>query len=145
MFNRFTKILYFTLLASVGLYWAVLELVAGSREPVEVEGVKPMLLLLGGGLAVAVLYIRFSRFPPLLFDPNVELAQRLARLRFYYILCYILSEAVALYGFCLRLLGGTRAEAAPFFLAAVALFLLCYPRPPESGPPVLPGSPGGQG
>src|SRR3990170_6490717 len=88
-----------------------------------------------------VLYLRFARLGPLLAEASGDFGQRLARLRFHYILCYTLSEAVALYGFVLRFLGGSREDSIPFFLAAVVLFLLCYPCPPQ--PPAAPGGPTG--
>ena len=137
-FSRFLKILYFTLFGTVGLYWLVLELLAANVEPRESGMEKTLLAALAAACGVVVLYFRFSRIPPLLAEASGDFSQRLARLRFHYILSYTLSEAVALYGFVVRMLGGAREEAAPFFLGAVALFLLCYPRVPPA-----PGSPTG--
>lgn len=130
-FDRFLKILYFTLLASMGLYWVVLEMLTGQREPGDLGPTKLGVQGFAGVVALTVLYLRFVRLAPLLADTTGELGARLGRLRFYYILCYTLSESVALYGFVLRFLGASREEAIPFFGVAVALFLLCYPRLPE--------------
>jgi len=134
-FSRFLKILYFTLFGTVGMYWLVLEMLAANIEPHELG---PMKLSLAAAAAISggiVLYLRFARLGPLLAETSGDFGQRLARLRFHYILCYTLSESVALYGFVLRFLGGSREEAIAFFLPAVGLFLLCYPR--------LPAAPGG--
>ena len=134
-FNRFLKILYFTLFGTVGMYWLVLEMLAAQIEPRELGFTRS-----GFGAAAAatgglVAYLRFARIGALLAEVSGDFGQRLARLRFHYILCYTLSETVALYGFVLRFLGGSREEAIAFFLPAVGLFLLCYPR--------LPAAPGG--
>lgn len=130
-FIRVAKILYFTLFATVGMYWMVLEIVARRIEPRELGVLKPALLGLAGATAVVVFYLRFSRIPPLLENPAGEPGRQIRQLRGYTIVCYVLSEAVALYGFVLRMLGGSRGDAIPFFAAAVGLFLLCYPRAPE--------------
>lgn len=131
-FARTVWTLYFALFASVGMYWPMLKLLPGPEEPLELGGLKNVVRLLGVGLTAAVLYLRLSRLPPLLADASLELAQRLARLRFTYLLCYTLSETVGILGFILGFLGLSQAEAVPFFLASVALFLLCYPRIPET-------------
>jgi len=129
-------VLYFTLLATIALYWFVQELVAADRQPAELGLLPTVLLAVGAGTAMAVLVLRFSLIPPLLSAATAELAPRLARLRAYYIACFALAEAVALYGFVLRVLGGSREDIIPFYLAAVVLFALCFPRTPEtlSGP-----------
>lgn len=131
-FSRFLKILYFTLFGTVGLYWLVLDTVAANVAPREPGMEKTLLAALAAACGVVVLYFRFSRIPPLLAEASGDFGQRLARLRFHYILCYTLSEAVALYGFVVRFLGGSREEAIAFFLPAVGLFLLCYPRLPQT-------------
>jgi hypothetical protein len=40
----------------------------------------------------------------------------------------VLAESVVLCGFALRFLGGTRPQAAPFYLAGVFLMLLWWPK-----------------
>lgn len=131
-FNRVVKTVYFTLFASVGLYWIALELVTSGAESRELGVMKPAFWLNAGGLAALTLYFRFSRVGPLLADTTRDLSERLPRLRADYIICFGLSEAVALLGFVLRFLGGSRDDAASFFLASVVLFLLCYPRVPQT-------------
>ena len=130
-FNRFAKILYFALFATVGLYWMVLEMLAPKIASAEVGFLKTIFLALAAGTGAGVLLLRFGRIPPVLADTTGDAANRIQRLRLYYILCYTLSESVALYGFALRMLGARREDAALFFGAAVVLFLLCYPRLPE--------------
>lgn len=131
-------VLYFALLATVAMYWFVQELVAADREPAELGLLSTVLLIVGAGTAMVVLVLRFSLIPPLLSAATMEMAPRLARLRAYYIVCFALAEAVALYGFVSRLLGSSREDTIPFYLAAIVLFALCYPRAPETlGGPVM--------
>jgi F0F1-type ATP synthase membrane subunit c/vacuolar-type H+-ATPase subunit K len=73
----------------------------------------------------------------MLHTPTMELTQRLARLRAFYIVCFALSEAVAIYGLVLRILGAGLDDSILFFAVAIGLFLLCYPKTPQtmtSGP-----------
>ncbi|MFQ5663617.1 MAG: hypothetical protein ACE5HL_07290, partial [Terriglobia bacterium] len=136
--SRFVKILYWVMFATVGLYWYVLELLAPPTSPL--GPLKTYIAITALATAGFVLYWRFARIAPLLSasgaDPlspsGAEMSARLTKLRSYYILCYTLSEAVALYGFVVRMFGGHRADALPFFAGAVTLFLLCYPRLPKS-------------
>jgi len=130
--GRLLKIIYFVLFASVGVYWVVLETLAPNPEPREPGLVKNILQGMGAALGAAVVYLRFSRIPSAIDPIALDPAPGLARLRMYYIVCFVLTEVVALYGFVLRFLGGTREDTAIFFLAAGGLFLLCYPRLPEN-------------
>lgn len=129
------KIIYFVLFASVGVYWVALETLAPSLEPRDPGLVKNILQGMGAALGATVLYLRFSRIPAAIDPVALDPAPGLARLRVYYILCFVLAEAVALYGFVLRFLGGAREDTAVFFLAAAGLFLACYPRLPVSPTP----------
>lgn len=128
---RVIKIVYFVLFATVGFYWGVLELPSSNIEPRAPGPLRWALVALGGASAVSVLYLRFSRLPTLTGSPTTSPAQRLAQMRVLYLLSFALAESVALYGFLLRMLGASRQDAVPFFVAAVVLFLLCYPRVPE--------------
>jgi len=130
--GRLLKIIYFVLFATVGIYWVILEMLAPSLEPRDPGPLKTILQGLGAAVGAAVLYLRFSRIPSAIDPTAPDPAPGLGRLRMYYILSFALTEAVALYGFVLRLLGGAREDAALFFLAAAGLFLLCYPRLPET-------------
>lgn len=127
------KIIYVALFGSVGLYWAVLEMMAPERElPPEFGPVKLALYVFAGGAAAGVLYLRFSRIGPLLLAPAVDATQQLTQLRVFYIICFVLSESVGLFGFVLRILGAERTDVIPFFLGSFILFVLCYPRAPRS-------------
>jgi hypothetical protein len=59
-----------------------------------------------------------------------EDASALARWRSGYVITYVLCEAVALYGFLLRMLGFSLTQVAPFYLAAILLMLFYGPRRP---------------
>jgi hypothetical protein len=59
-----------------------------------------------------------------------EDAAALARWRSGYVITYALCEAVALYGFILRMLGFSLTQVAPFYLAAILLMLFYGPRRP---------------
>lgn len=136
-YKRVMTILYLALLVSVPMYGIVAELVAANRERGEPGVVKTALLAVGAGTVAAVLFIRFSLIPPQLQRPELELAKRLTRLRGYYIVCFALSEAVALYGLVLRFAGGRLPDSLPFFIVALGMFAVCYPRMPQtmsSGP-----------
>ena len=128
---RFLKMIYFILLATVGMYWFVVEMLTAGKEPQDLGVMGTWLAAAAGATAVVVLYFRFSRIPPLLVTTaEGPSGERLAQLRIFYILCYTLSEAVALYGFLLRFLGESREGVAPYFFGSMVLFVLCYPRLP---------------
>ncbi|MGH8459031.1 MAG: hypothetical protein ACRESV_06740 [Nevskiales bacterium] len=133
--RRLLTVIYFALFATVGVYWAVLETLAPNLEPRDPGVIKNVLQGLGAAVGAGVLYLRFSRIPSAIDLTAPDPGPGLARLQMYYIVSYALTEAVALYGFVLRLLGGTREESALFFFAAAGLFLLCYPRLPEDPGP----------
>ena len=61
-----------------------------------------------------------------------EDARALGRWRAGYIITYAMCEAVALYGFVLRMLGFFLPQVAPFYLAAILLMLFYGPRRPAS-------------
>jgi hypothetical protein len=57
----------------------------------------------------------------------------LNRWRAGYIIIYALSEAVALFGLVLRILGFTLSQVTPFYVVGFVLMLLFGPRRPPSG------------
>lgn len=140
---RVLQLLYFILLVAIALYWLIAEGVFGIEPPRigEIESLgtaKFILALIALADVILVLYYRYSRIPSLLRQPATDYAQVVRRLRASYMICLVVAQSVALYGFVLRILGGSRDDAIPFFLGAVVLFLLCYPRVPPA-----PGSPTG--
>jgi hypothetical protein len=59
-------------------------------------------------------------------------ASMLARWRGGYIVTYALCEAVALFGFTLRILGFGLVQVAPFYVGAILLMLYFGPRVPSA-------------
>ena len=57
----------------------------------------------------------------------------LNRWRSGYIIIYVLSEAVALFGLVLLILGFTLSQVAPFYLVGLVLILLFSPRRRSTG------------
>jgi hypothetical protein len=131
-FDLFLKVIYFCLLASVGLYWVALVLLVQDREPVDMAPWRIPLIIEAAATFLVTLYLRYARIGPLLEDTASELTRRLSRLRFFYILSYVLSESVALVGFALAFLAANPNEFLPFFAATIVLFLLCYPQKPKT-------------
>jgi hypothetical protein len=129
--SRLLKIVFAAMLVSVGCYWLVLEVISASL-PVRVLGPeKNLLRLVAVGMVVAVLYLRFGEIDKLLAPATpTDPARRIIRLRALYIASYAISEGIALIGLTLKFLGATRLQTAPFFILAVALLILCYPRLP---------------
>jgi hypothetical protein len=70
-----------------------------------------------------------------------EDATALARWRTGYVITYVLCEAVALYGFVLRMMGFSLTQVAPFYLAAILLMLYYSPRRPAVEQPSAAASP----
>jgi hypothetical protein len=52
----------------------------------------------------------------------------LKRWRIGSLISLVLVESVALYGFALRVMGGTRSHTWPFYLAAILIMLMWTPR-----------------
>ena len=127
--RRVLLIVWFAFLWTVAVYWIVMQFL--KPQPGDVELLRNILLALGAAMGAAVLYIRVARIGALLSKATPASAAEVAKLRSLYIVCFVLSEAVALYGFVLHLIGASRAEIVPFFLAAVVLLLVCYPRLPQ--------------
>lgn len=130
--RRVIQVIYFAFLGTLGIYWMVLEIIQPETGTADLTLIRPLFLALAGALAAVVVYLRHFRIPALLAGPSAAGTETIAKLRVYYILCIVLSEAVALYGFVLRFLGATRQDAGLFFLLAVVLFAVCYPRWPEA-------------
>jgi hypothetical protein len=122
--------MYFMMLGTLGVYWVVMSSfvpVSAHLDPLAGS----LLSALAALPAIAFFYIRFVRIKGLLSPSPARDALRIARLRQSWIVCFALCDAVGLCGFALYFMGGSKARSATFFLAAVALFLLSYPRLPE--------------
>ena len=116
---------------SVGLYALALAFIPQSATPMSGD------MIIGLGIcavasALVVLFLRFNKIESLLIpDPPTPIAERLAKLRVYFIVCYVFSEAVALWGFVLRFMGARVIDVVPFFAGALILDALCYHRLPS--------------
>jgi len=127
--KRYLKIVFFVLVFWVLLYGVVLKRVqipAASHPP---GSMITGLMIVAVTTALIVLYLRFKKIGALL-PPDVAtpLPERLGRTQALFILCFVLSQSVALYGFVLGVLGAENRDVLPFFVGALVLFALCYPR-----------------
>lgn len=136
-FNLINKIIYGALLFSVAAYWLVLQLViVPQAEPAatDFDTLRKFLPWVAGVDALLALYFRFARLGPLLSEVGGDSRRRMNHLRFFYILCWVLSESVALFGFSIPFFTANLEDAATYFIASIALFLLCYPSPSKPLP-----------
>ncbi len=106
--------------------------VAPQLESRPLGSVKTSLTVLAALSGLVALYVRFNKIGALLSpDVPTDTLKRLVKLRQYYTVCYVLSECTALFGVALRYQGASVREVIPFFLGALILFGLCYPRLPS--------------
>ncbi len=143
---RFLYILYAALITATVFYWILLQSLV---EPAEAPGDYLLVYILGALAAMetlGVLAVRFVVMARLLrpanpFSPaNPDgLGIRMRKLRFWYIIIYVVIEAVALIGFVAGLMMGDILPAVPFFGVAIILFAVCYPKvpaPPGAAPQI---------
>jgi hypothetical protein len=84
---------------------------------------------LAAAIAIAIYFVRFVRIDNMLQEGVGDAGSPdLPHIRQAYIMCYVLCEMVGLLGFVLYVMGGGRYRATLFFLAAAALYAICYPR-----------------
>jgi hypothetical protein len=121
--QRFLKIVYVAMAGSVAMYLVILEVIASDLEPQPVGALRTALIILAAILATVVLFLRFSLLAGLLSPLGTAAPEgRTAKLRTYYLICFTLAETVGLLGFVLRFVGGSRADAFPFFVGSFILF-----------------------
>lgn len=84
------------------------------------------------GIIFAVRRLFVSRSEAMLANQPEDTAA-LNRWRSGYIIMFALSEAVALFGLALRILGFTLSQVAPFYLVGFVLILFFGPRRPRMG------------
>jgi len=130
--QRFLKIVFFVLVFWVLLYGVALKTVqipAGSHPP---ASMKTGLMIVAGAVSLIVLFLRFRKIDALL-SPEVTtpLPERLAKIRALFIVCFVLSESVALCGFALGYMGAGARDVVPVFVGALVLFGLCFPGIPS--------------
>jgi len=129
---RFLKIVYAAMAGSVVMYLIVLEVIASDLEPQPVGALRTGLIVLAAILATVVFFLRFSILAGLLSPVGPALREgRAAKLRTCYIICFTLAETVGLLGFVVRFVGGSRADAFPFFVGSFILLAACFPRVPD--------------
>ncbi len=129
---RFLKIVYAAMAGSVVLYLIMLEVIASHLEPQPVSTLRTALIVLAAILAMVVLFLRFSVLAGMLSPvPSAVPEGRAAKLRTHYIICFALAETVGLLGFVVRFVGGSRADAFPFFAGSFILFAACFPSVPD--------------
>lgn len=129
---RLLRILQMALLVSVVLYAVIGEL-AGPHQPKDVKQVQVILMMLGVALVAAIVILRQRMVRPAedTLRAQPEDAVALARWRAGNIVTFALSEAIALHGLVLRMLGARLQAAVPFYAAAAVFLVVLGPRRPE--------------
>jgi len=127
------RILQIAMLAAIVLYVVIGEVVPHSVHPMN-----PVLFHALALLAASTVFVLFflrrmtvRRAEPALAGPSIDNAV-LSRWRAGVILTLALSEAIALYGFVLRMIGFSLSEVAPFYVAGFTLMLFLGPRKPSN-------------
>ena len=131
---RQIRILHAALLLSLVLY-----VIAGEElAPAEAKGLAhwdrafvPLLILTAG--VAAVIRQRMVRPAEEALRLRSDDPTAVGRWRTGNLISYVLCEAVALYGFVLRMLGQTLWQAGPFYAVAILLMLVWTPRLQLSG------------
>lgn len=131
--RKAVKIIRIAFLVSIALSVFVAERVAQSVAPAPNRNLYFVLTLVaittvGMIFAVRRLFVLRSE-ATLAAQP--EDPEALNRWRSGYIVTYALSEAVALFGLVLRILGFTLSQVAPFYLVGFVLMLFFGPRRPS--------------
>ena len=128
---RTLRIVWAAMLFSIGMYVVVLTLIHDSSIIPPSRTFQFGITLMGIVTGAEVFYLRFVRIARLYSRIEPIDDKRLAlQANFNYILCYVLSEATALFGFVLAFLHGDPKLYVPLFLGGVLLMLLCFPRLP---------------
>ncbi|MGB8542060.1 MAG: hypothetical protein WCD49_10545 [Candidatus Acidiferrales bacterium] len=129
---RALRTVHFVLLASILLYIWAGEKVIRHNQQVPGRAFSTAFGLFAAATSVAALVVRTKTIQPALdllqTQPNDTSA--LNRWRSGSILSYVLAESVVLFGFSLRIFGGTLALSAPFYIAAIVLMIFLRPQRP---------------
>jgi hypothetical protein len=137
------RVTFFVLLWACALEWIAPSF---APPPFSWSGWPIELILAAVGVieSAVILYIRFVKISELLSSCEGELTGEALRMAFtYYFVCLVCCNAVAVYGLFERLGGISAKRAAPFYVGAIILLLICYPRLPVlpekgSAPPIEP-------
>ena len=129
---RYLRLIHGFLLFSMFIYMGLGQIFV----PHEQREIKPafMIVMVVVSLATAcvVLFIRAQRILPAMetLRARPDDGPAIARWRIGSVLSYALSESVMLCGFALRVMGASLALAVPFYIGAVLLMVLLWPRRP---------------
>jgi hypothetical protein len=128
---RIARILHVVFVVSIPIYVTIGELL-GKLADVEVGVIFPVLLVVAGAQGVAVFFLRSRLISPaaeaLRLRP--EDAAEIMRWMMANFASFALCEAIGLFGFVVRILGGTLEQAAPFYALSFFLLVALYPRNP---------------
>ncbi len=130
--RRILQIIRAAMLVSIGFYVAISVAIPSTATP--------NLIILRAVSVLAVMLILTIIVVRRLFVLRSEAAlaaqpsdsKALARWRVGYLLTYILSEGIALYGVVLHFLGFALAQVTPFFLTGFVLLVFFRPRRPPN-------------
>jgi len=130
---RLLRIVWGALLASVAMYVLVGEQVGRHHPTVDLMVFRmiAVVAIVTVGLIFGVRRVIVLRALQTLADRPDDAAAGM-RWRGGYIITFALCEAIALYGFVLRILGFTLNQVAPFYIGGVLLLLYFGPRRPAS-------------
>ncbi|HYL15096.1 MAG TPA: hypothetical protein VEV41_18800 [Terriglobales bacterium] len=123
------------LLVAIAIYMFIGEKLGPSRaqaSPILFQAIAVVSIM----TIVAIFLLRRSMVLPALdrLQSQSQDSQALLRWRAGYIATYALCEALALYGFVLRVLGFPFAQVIPFYVASAGLMLYYRPQLPQSEP-----------
>jgi len=130
---RTLRLVFAVMLFSLCLYPVVITQVHDSSMTPPDRTFQFGLTLMGIVTASVVLYLRFVRIAGL-YSPIEPMDDKTLATQAwtYYILCYVFSEATALFGFVLAFMRGDPKLYVPLYLGGMLLMLLCYPRHPAN-------------
>jgi len=128
---RGLRTLHLILLVAMLLYVVIAE--RTQHQPIDMNR-----KFLAGITGVAVimiglaLYLQVKKIRPAMeaLQAKPDDIDSLSTWRFTSLVCYVLAEAVVLFGFCLRFLGGARTLSIPFYGVGIVLMLFLFPRRP---------------
>ncbi len=129
---RMLRIVFAAVLLSLLLYPVVI-LAMKDRPDAHLDHTFQMWIFAAGMVTgVVVLYLRLVRIPGIFSTSEPPEPRALAgQLLTSFILCYVFSEATALFGFVLAILRGDPRYYIPLYVAGVLLMVSCYPRLPS--------------
>ena len=129
---RATRILHLVLFLSVILYVFVGEALHPAAQNIPAIVQYGFLIVAGGVVVVAVVFRQMTAGQAEeVLCRNPEDVVAIGRWRVGQLVSCVLAESVALFGFALRFLGVSFGRAAPFYSAAILLFVIFRPTEPR--------------